>query len=87
METQERTHAPYPNIPPAIESDDREYRDSGVTSTVAIAGHPLHPAIVLFPIAFLVGVLGSDIGYWLTTDFFWAKASARAADAPIFCRT
>ncbi len=64
-----------PNIPPFIESDEREYRDSGVPSTVAIAGHPLHPLIVTFPIAFLTGALGTDLGYWLTQDPFWARAS------------
>lgn len=64
-----------PNLPPIIESDEREYRDSGVPSTVAIAGHPLHPLIVTFPIAFLTGVLGTDVGYWLTGDSFWARAS------------
>jgi uncharacterized membrane protein len=64
-----------PNIPPFIESDEREYQDSGVPSTVAIAGHPLHPLIVTFPIAFLTGVLGTDVGYWLTGDSFWARAS------------
>ena len=64
-----------PNIPPVIESDEREYRDSGVPSTVAIAGHPFHPLIVTFPIAFLTGALGTDVGYWLTGDSFWARAS------------
>lgn len=75
METSERSTAPYPNIPPVIETHDSEYNDTGIPSTVAIVGHPLHPAIVLFPIAFLVGVLGSDLGYWLTNDPFWARAS------------
>ena len=75
METSERNTAPYPNIPPVIETHDSEYNDTGIPSTVAIAGHPLHPAIVLFPIAFLVGALGSDLGYWLTSDPFWARAS------------
>jgi len=77
METTETTQAstPFPNIPPIIESDDREYRDTGVPSTVAIAGHPLHPLTVIFPIAFLAAALGSDFGYWLTRDFFWARAS------------
>ncbi|MEA5495823.1 DUF2231 domain-containing protein [Limnoraphis robusta Tam1] len=65
----------YPNIPPFIENDPQEYYDSGVPSKVAVAGHPLHPLIVTFPIAFLVGVLGTDIGYWLTRDIFWARAS------------
>lgn len=78
METTETTTSastPFPNIPPIIESDDREYRDTGVPSTVAIAGHPLHPLSVIFPIAFLAAALGSDFGYWLTRDFFWARAS------------
>ncbi|MEH1782168.1 MAG: DUF2231 domain-containing protein [Nostoc sp.] len=78
METTETTptnSTPFPNIPPIIESNDSEYRDSGVPSTVAIAGHPLHPLSVIFPIAFLAAALGSDIGYWLTGDFFWARAS------------
>ncbi|MCC5610201.1 DUF2231 domain-containing protein [Nostoc sp. CHAB 5834] len=78
METTDTTQTgstPFPNIPPVIESNDSEYVDSGVPSTVAIAGHPLHPLTVIFPIAFLAAALGSDIGYWLTRDFFWARAS------------
>ena len=75
MQTQQTSGTPYPNIPPIIESNDREYRDSGVPSTVAIAGHPLHPLSVIFPIAFLAAALGSDVGYWLTHDPFWARAS------------
>lgn len=75
METRQGNNAPYPNIPPVIETDDRDYRDTGVISTVAVAGHPLHPAIVTMPIGLLVAALGSDIGYWLTNDPFWAKAS------------
>ena len=31
--------------------------------------------IVTFPIAFLVGAFGTDLGYWLTQDPFWARAS------------
>ena len=64
-----------PSIPPFIESNDREYHDSGVQSTVAIAGHPLHPLLVTFPIAFLSGAAGADLGYWLTDDPFWARAA------------
>ena len=64
-----------PSIPPFIESNDREYHDSGVQSTVAIAGHPLHPLLVTFPIAFLSGAAGADLGYWLTHDPFWARAA------------
>ena len=64
-----------PSIPPFIESNDTEYHDSGVPSTVAIAKHPLHPLIVTFPIAFLSGAAGADVGYWLTGDAFWARAA------------
>ncbi|MCC5660216.1 DUF2231 domain-containing protein [Nostoc sp. XA010] len=74
-ETTQTGSTPFPNIPPVIESNDSEYVDSGVPSTVAIAGHPLHPLTVIFPIAFLAAALGSDFGYWLTRDFFWARAS------------
>ena len=75
METNPRNSTPYPNLPPILESLDTEYRDAGITSSVAIAGHPLHPVLVLFPVAFLVGAAGTDIGYWLTSDPFWARAS------------
>ena len=66
---------PYPNLPPIIESLESEYTNSGITSSVAIAGHPIHPVIVVFPVAFLTAAAGTDIGYWLTRDFFWARAS------------
>jgi uncharacterized membrane protein len=63
------------NIPPLIEEDERELRDSGVPSTVAIAKHPLHPLIVTFPIAFLSGAPAADLAYWFTKDPFWARAA------------
>ncbi|BAU67376.1 hypothetical protein STA3757_47930 [Stanieria sp. NIES-3757] len=74
---QESRHdqVPYPNLPPLIESRQTEYVGSGVTSSVSIAGHPIHPIIVIFPVAFLSGAAGADIGYWLTEDFFWARAA------------
>lgn len=64
-----------PDIPPVIESDESDYRDSGVPSTVAIAGHPFHPLIVTFPIAFLVGAAGTDLVYWWLQEPFWGQAS------------
>ena len=70
-----QTITQYPSVPPFIESNDREYQDSGVQSTVAIAGHPLHPLLVTFPIAFLSGAAGADLGYWITHDPFWARAA------------
>ena len=47
----------------------------GVKSTAAIAGHPIHPILIPFPIAFLVGAFLADIAYWVTQDAFWARAS------------
>lgn len=63
------------NVEPLIEQYDWEARDSGIPSTVAILGHPLHPLIVTFPIAFLVGVSATDLVYFFTRDDFWARAS------------
>jgi hypothetical protein len=57
MDTQPRTGTPFPNIPPIIESDDREYRDTGVPSTVAIAGTSVTPANYNLPIGSLAGAL------------------------------
>lgn len=64
-----------PNLPPLIESHQSEYQDSGVTSTVAIAGHPIHPVIVTLPIAFLVAVPVCDLVYLFTKDLFWARGA------------
>ena len=47
----------------------------GVRSTAAIGGHPIHPMLVPFPIAFLVGALVSDLVFWGTGDGFWSRAS------------
>jgi uncharacterized membrane protein len=44
-------------------------------STAAIAGHPLHPALITFPIAFLVGALVTDVVYWVMRTAFWAEFS------------
>src|SRR6185437_12803441 len=47
----------------------------GVRSTAAIRGHPIHPMLVPFPIAFLVGALATDLVFWGTGDAFWSRAS------------
>ncbi|WP_425450057.1 DUF2231 domain-containing protein [Virgifigura deserti] len=44
-------------------------------STAAIRSHPIHPMLIPFPLAFLVGVLLTDLAYWATSDPFWARAS------------
>lgn len=47
----------------------------GVPSTAAIAGHPIHPMLIPFPIAFLVGALVTDVAYLWVEDVFWARVS------------
>lgn len=44
-------------------------------SFAAVAGHPLHPMLVAFPIAYVLGTLASDLAYWWTGDPFWARVS------------
>ncbi len=53
----------------------------GAESRVAVAGHPVHPMMVTFPIAFLIAVLGSDLAYLVSDDPFWARASLWLAGA------
>lgn len=44
-------------------------------SRAAIAGHPIHPALVPIPIGLLTASLASDLAYVATGDRFWARAS------------
>jgi uncharacterized membrane protein len=46
---------------------------SNPESTAKIAGHPLHPMLVPFPIAFFVGTLGADYMYLHSSDPFWFR--------------
>lgn len=47
----------------------------GVKSTASIIGHPIHPMLIPFPIAFLMAALVTDIVAWVQGDPFWARAS------------
>jgi uncharacterized membrane protein len=51
------------------------YHRHGVQSTAAIAGHPLHHMLIVFPVAFLIGALGTDIAFLAVQDPFWALVS------------
>jgi uncharacterized membrane protein len=44
-------------------------------STAKVAGHPLHPMIIPFPIAFLVSTFVTDLVYLRTGSPGWATAS------------
>lgn len=52
-------------------------------STAKVAGHPLHPMLIPFPIAFFVGALVSDVIFWRNGDAFWATASLYLLGAAI----
>lgn len=41
-------------------------------STAKIAGHPIHPMLIPFPIAFFVGTLATDVVYSQNGQVFWA---------------
>src|SRR3954454_14071321 len=44
-------------------------------STAKIATHPLHPMLIPFPVAFLVGALVADLTYLGSGDGFWARGA------------
>ena len=45
-------------------------------STATIGGHPLHPMLVPFPIAFFTLALVTDVAYWATTNLMWSHFSS-----------
>jgi uncharacterized membrane protein len=49
--------------------------DANPRSTASIAGHPIHPMLVPFPIVCFVGTLVTDVVYWRTADMQWANMS------------
>ena len=44
-------------------------------STASIAGHPIHPMLIPFPIAFFVGTFVCDLVFWATRNASWADAT------------
>jgi uncharacterized membrane protein len=44
-------------------------------STASIAGHPIHPMLIPFPVAFFVATLGCDAVFWGTGNPAWATAA------------
>lgn len=55
-----------------------------ILSKMAIRGHPLHPVMIHFPVAALIGLIGADLGYLLTNDDFWARAGLWLAGVGAF---
>jgi len=44
-------------------------------STASIAGHPIHPMLIPFPIAFFVSTFVCDLVFWQTANAAWATAA------------
>lgn len=41
---------------------------------MSIAGHPIHPTLIHFPVAALLGLVATDVAFLYTADPFWARA-------------
>ncbi|MGR9086762.1 MAG: DUF2231 domain-containing protein [Gammaproteobacteria bacterium] len=44
-----------------------------IISRMSFAGHPIHPMLIHFPVAFLLGLVGADLAYLYTEDPFWSR--------------
>lgn len=55
-----------------------------IHSRAALGGHPLHPMMIHFPVAALLALVASDLGYLLSGDTFWARASLWLAGVGAF---
>jgi uncharacterized membrane protein len=44
-------------------------------STASIAGHPIHPMLIPFPVAFFVAAFLCDLAYWQSADAIWTTAA------------
>jgi uncharacterized membrane protein len=44
-------------------------------STASIAGHPIHPMLITFPVAFFIATFVCDLVYWQTATANWATAA------------
>jgi uncharacterized membrane protein len=44
-------------------------------STASVAGHPIHPMLIPFPIAFFIATFVCDLVYWQTANAAWATAA------------
>lgn len=49
-------------------------RTEPILSRAAIAGHPVHPMLIHFPVAALIALVATDAAYLHGGDPFWARA-------------
>lgn len=55
-----------------------------IHSRAAIAGHPLHPVMIHFPVAALIALIATDLAFLFTGDPFWARAGLWLAGVGAF---
>src|SRR5690625_5536874 len=56
-------------------TDERAFIVRGpILRKMAIGGHPVHATWIPLPVAALIGVIGTAVGYLVTHDEFWARA-------------
>jgi len=48
---------------------------SNPRSTASVAGHPIHPMLIPFPIAFFVSTFVCDLAYWQSSNGALATAA------------
>lgn len=48
---------------------------SNPRSTASIGGHPIHPMLIPFPVAFFVATLVCDLAFWRSGNADWSTAS------------
>jgi uncharacterized membrane protein len=55
-----------------------------IKSRASLAGHPLHPVMIHFPVAALMALVASDLAFWYTSDSFWARTGLWLAGVGAF---
>lgn len=55
-----------------------------IISRMSLGGHPIHPMLIHFPVAALMGLVATDLAYLMSDDFFWARASLWLAGVGAF---
>ena len=50
-------------------------QNDSLRSIARVAGHPIHPMLVPFPIACFFGAFATDLAYWWTDNTQWETFS------------
>lgn len=59
-------------------------RQRSIKSRASLAGHPLHPVMIHFPVAALMALVASDLAFWYTNDPFWMRTGLWLAGVGAF---